>query len=263
LGASHDPPTTWVEIFSIDRAIMATSMGISLKQFWPYAPYQEMIVTLTYAARAALLFFPIAALTCLICGVPVSLRKFALLAGLFLLPFLVLMSGVFPYPDSVSPAQLAGYQVRMLPVLALLTVVMAEPHLRRTPRLPVVLTLLLMALAMGLYALIGLMPDVQKRNATETMIQAGLIGYIFLLALFTRLRPILPLPGGRPPKTTQSRHEAPQAPGEEKTPRTLLARYWKPGLLVLILIAALVLSGVFLNFGGPELPAPPPCQCIF
>ena len=169
---------------------MAPSLGFSVKQFWPYAPYQEMIVALPNAARAAMLFFSIAALTLLICGAPVNLRLFAILGGLFLLPFLILMSGYLPYPASITSAEFAGYQVKMLPMLSVLSLIPAFILLRKLPRLPMVLTLLLMALAMGGYAFIGLLPDEQKRNSTETMIQACLIGYLFLLTLYTRLRPI-------------------------------------------------------------------------
>lgn len=169
---------------------MAPSLGFSVKQYWPYAPYQELIVALPYVARAALLFFPIAALTLLICGVPVDLRQFALLGGLFLLPFFILMSGYFPYPGSITPAEFAGYQVRMLPVLSVLSLIPAFILLRKIPRMPMVLVLFLMALAMGGYAFIGLLPDEQKRNSTETLVQACGIGYLFLLTLYTRLRSI-------------------------------------------------------------------------
>lgn len=215
---------------------MAPSMGLSVKQFWPYAPYHEMIVLLPYVARASLLFFAMAALTFLICDVPVRLRQFALLGGLFTLPFLILMSGYVPYPGFITPAGFAGYQVKLLPVLSGLSLILAFSLLRRLPRLPLVLVLLLMALAMGGYAFIGLLPDEQKRNAVETLIQACLIGYIFVLALYTRLRPVV---AGKKPLEVR--------PGNRRNLTVLL--------LVLILLS--LLAGVFLNFGGPELPVPP------
>jgi hypothetical protein len=256
LDASNDP-TGHYQTFKIERAIMAPSMGFSYKQYWPYAPYQEMIVTLAYAPRAALLFFAMAALTLLICGVPLSLRQFALLAGLFLMPFLALMSGYVPYPDSITPAQFAGYQMKTLPVLSLVSLAMAFAVLRKTPRLPAVLILLLMALAMGGYAFIGLQPDEQKRNAAETLIQAGLIGYIFLLTLYTRLRPTLKfpkvLPAGVIPQGVQARWNNWAA----RIRNALPARFWKPAVLVLVLISIVILSGMFLNYGGPELPPAP------
>ena len=216
---------------------MAPSMGLSAKQSWPYAPYHETIVALPYASRGLLLFLAMAALTLLICGVPVDLRQFALLGGLFILPFLFLMSGYVPYPDSITPVQFAGYQMKMLPALSGLSLVIAFLLLRKTPRLPLVLVLLLMALAMGGYAFIGLLPDEQKRNAIETLIQACLIGYIFFLALYTRLRP---MNAGN--NVFKSRPEI----------------FVNPIILLITFILMTVLAGIFLNFGGPEPPTSPP-----
>ena len=76
----------------------------------------------------------------------------------------------------------------MLPVLSIGPLVLAIITLRKLPRLPVVLTLLLMALFMSGYAFVGLLPDEQKRNATESLVQAGMIAYVLVLALFTRVR---------------------------------------------------------------------------
>ena len=174
--------------YSIDHAIMSSDLGFFSAQGWPYAPFYEMTAALPYAPRAALLFLPFAALTFLICGVRVDLRQFALLGALFMLPFLVLMSGQVPAPDSVGGEQFAGYQVKMLPVLSLVPLTLAFIILRKTPRLPLTLVLFLMALAIGGYLFIGLLPDEQKRNAAETLVQACLIAYLFLLTLYTRLR---------------------------------------------------------------------------
>jgi hypothetical protein len=60
--------------------------------------------------------------------------------------------------------------------------------LRKIPRLPLILILILMALFAGGYPLMGLMSDEQKHKALETIVQVGMIAYVFLLALFTRLR---------------------------------------------------------------------------
>ena len=173
--------------YSIEHAIMASDLGFSVKQYWPYAPYYEMTAALPYAPRAGLLFLPFAALTLIICGVKVDLHQLALLGVLFLLPFLVLMSGQVPAPAFIGGEQFAGYQMKMLPVLSLVSLTLAFLILRKTPRLPLTLVLLLMALAMGGYVFIGLLPDEQKRNAAETLIQACLIAYLFLLTLYTRL----------------------------------------------------------------------------
>jgi len=175
-------------VWTIDRAILAPRLGLDVYQRWPYAPYQEMIVTLAYAGRAALLFLSLATITLLICGAPVELRQLALLGALFTLPFLTLMSSLVPAPKSISPALFANSQVNTLPVLGLLPLVFTFLTVRRLPRLPLTLTLVLMALFMGAYTFIARLPDEQKRNAVESMVQVGMIAYIFTLTLFVYVR---------------------------------------------------------------------------
>ncbi len=175
---------TW----TIDRAIIAPRLGVDLRQYWPYAPFQEMMQVLPFAARASALFLSLLLLTLLICAAPLDLRTLALAGGLFMLPFLVLMAGGVPHPAAVTPAKFALYQVRMLPALAVPVLALAGLAFRKLPPLPRVLGLILMALFMGGYALFGLVTDEQKRNAFEAMVQAGMIAYVFLLALVLRVR---------------------------------------------------------------------------
>jgi hypothetical protein len=178
---------TW----TVENAILAPRLGVDIRQYWPYAPYQEMIQVLPYGARAALLFLCMLAMTLLICGETVQLRQVALAASLFALPFLVLMAGGLPHPASITPAKYALYQARMLPVLALPALAITFFALRRLPRLPLVLILALMAFFLGGYALVGLLSDEKKRNTFEVSVQAGMIAYVFLLALFVRVRSAL------------------------------------------------------------------------
>jgi hypothetical protein len=173
--------------WKIDRAILAPSLGMSLIQGWPYAPFQEMMVTLPLAARASTLFLALAVITLLLCSVEVRPSQLALLGLLFMMPFLILMSGGVPHPASISMERFDEYQTRMLPVITLLPLVLAFLVLRKIPPLPLILVLILMALFAGGYPLIGLL-DEQKRKAFETILQAGMIAYVFLLTLFTRLR---------------------------------------------------------------------------
>lgn len=150
-----------------------------------------MVAAMPYAARASLLFLSMVMLTWIIYGVQVDMQRAALLGGLFLLPFLIMMSGYFPRPDFIYIGDMAAYQVKMMPVLSLLPVGMAYYLLRKVlSKEPLWLTLLLMELSMGGYVLLSFIGDEQKRNAAEALIQAGLIGYLFLLVLFTRLRVI-------------------------------------------------------------------------
>jgi hypothetical protein len=154
---------TW----TIDRAILSPRLGVDLRQYWPYAPYQEMVQVLPLAGRPLIFFLSLLMLTLLICGAPVELRRIALTAGLFMLPFLVLMAGGLPHPASITPAKFAGYQVRMLPILAVPVLAIAFFILRKLPRTPLILILVLMALFMGGYALVGLLPDEQNEISSK------------------------------------------------------------------------------------------------
>jgi hypothetical protein len=101
------------------------------------------------------------------------------------------MSGYFPYPKALNMGDLAAYQIKMIPVISLLPLGIAYYTLRnKVPKEPLWLILLLMALFMGGYVFLGFLGDEQKRNSAEALIQAGMIGYTFLLTLFTRLRAI-------------------------------------------------------------------------
>lgn len=177
--------------FSLNRAVTAPSMGLSVIQKWPYAPYHQMMAAMPFAARASLFFLTVVVLTWIIYGVQIDLQKIALLGSLFLLPFIIMMSGYFPHPDFIYTGNIAEYQVKMMPILSLLSILMAFYLLRRNiDKEPLWLTLILMEISMGGYVLISFIIDEQKRNATEALIQVGVIGYIFLLTLFTRLRAI-------------------------------------------------------------------------
>ncbi len=176
--------------WKIDEGILAPRLGIDLLQKWPYAPYQEMIVTLPLSARASIFFLAMVVLTLMLCSVVIHPSQMALLGLLFMVPSLIMMAGGIPHPASVSAGEFAMYQVHMLPVITILPLILAFLVLRKIPRLPMILILILMALFAGGYPWIGLL-DEQKRKALETIVQVGMIVYVFLLALFTRLRKVV------------------------------------------------------------------------
>jgi hypothetical protein len=183
---------TW----KIDRAILSPVVGLDIHQGWPYAPYHAMIVGLPYINRALILFLALTVLTLVICGAPVRLWQIALLAGIFTLPVLVLMAGGVPLPSSISPAQFAAYQIRILPVLALIPLFMSCLVLRNLPRFPLVLVLCLMIVFLCGYPQISLLADEQKRNSLFGVVQVGMIAYIFSLSLYMRVRkPVFNMPG--------------------------------------------------------------------
>jgi len=178
-----DSFVTW----EIDQAIISPNIGIYFRQGWPYAPYQDMTVTLPLAARASVFFLTLAVITLLVCKIDVRIPTLAYLAALFMLPFLLLLSGRFPYLANLDPAQYSAYQLKMLPVISLLSVALSFFTLRGIPKFPKILILLLLFLFISGYPLVGLL-DEQKRNGLETIIQAGMIAYIFIITLVIRLR---------------------------------------------------------------------------
>ncbi len=175
---------TW----KIEKAQIAPHLGISFHQKWPYAPYHQMIASLQNAAHDAALFLCLAALTLLILGDELRLERLALLAGLFALPYWVLMSGGVPLPESVLPAQFAEAQVKALPVLAVLPLVLTLFVLRGHSRTGTALVLLLMAVLMLGHPLLETVPEEPKRRAIESAAQIGPVGYAAGLSLFAVVR---------------------------------------------------------------------------
>jgi hypothetical protein len=175
-------------IWTIHDSIMLPRLGVTYIQGWPYAPRHEMVKSLSYSGRALILFLSLAVLTSIVFSVPFQLRQIVLMAGLFSVPFLILMAGGVPAPSWVSQAGFARYQINMLPVLSLVSLALAFWALPRQPRPVLILTLALMVLFMAGYPRIGLLMDEQKRNAIEGGIQVAMIAYVFVLTLFVRMR---------------------------------------------------------------------------
>ncbi len=178
-------------LWTVDQGTVAPHLSIAIRQGWPYAPHQEVFIALPYAARALLFFLSLTLLLFLILGVPVDMKQIALLAALSIVPFLFLMTGDIPHPHWVTPKDFGGYQLKTLPVLALITLAPAGLLLRRLPRPPLILTLLIMAIFMGGYPLVGLYPDEGQRKSFETYVQAGMLAFIFLLSISALVRKIL------------------------------------------------------------------------
>jgi hypothetical protein len=183
------PPYHFIT-WTIDRSILAARLGVDLRQSWPYAPYQKLVDVLPNAARASLLFLTLLILTLLICSAPVDLGQVALTGGLFMVPFLMIMAGGV-HPAWLTPEKFSDFQVGLLPMMAVPILVIGYFVLRKLPRLPRILILALMALFLVGYPLSGLIRDEQSRNAFTSIVQAGMIAYIFLLALILRVRNIV------------------------------------------------------------------------
>ncbi len=170
---------TW----TVSHTTVAPHLSIAIRQGWPYAPHQEVFMSLPYAARALILFLTLTTLVFLICGVPVNLQQVSLLAASFTLPFLFLMTGNIPHLNGLTAKEFGSFEVKTLFVLMLPSVFISYFILRKLPRLPMVLTLLLMIFFVGGYPLVGLFPDDQKRKTFENVVQEGMIAFILLLPL--------------------------------------------------------------------------------
>ena len=112
----------------------------------------------------------------------------AVLGFLFILPYLPVMAGGYPYPGLITPMDWKNWQIAMLLITSLIPLIIAYFTLRGSmDRLPLVLVLILLAGFMAVYPLISLMQEEATRNAVESFIQAGMIFYIFILTLVIRL----------------------------------------------------------------------------
>ncbi len=187
---------TWV----IDHAVMAPRLGIDFIQGWPYAPFHEMIVTLPFVARASMLFLSLAVLTSLVIGSPINLQQAALLAGSYVIPSLIMMSGGIPTLELIAKDSLASFQVNMLPLISILPLILAFYSLRKQPRFLSIILVVLMALFMIGYPFIGLLPDEQKRNVAEGAVQIAMIAYVFILTFITRVRNLSKQSNKTPPE---------------------------------------------------------------
>ena len=167
---------------------MSPSVGLDITQGWPYAPYHAVITALPYMRRGLIFFMALTTLTLLLFNLRIDLWRMLLLASLFSIPSLILMAGGVPLPAPVPMAKFAEYQVRLLPVIALAPVALGTFALRKLPRLPLSLVLLLMVIFLCGYPQISLVTDEQKRNSMFGMVQISMVVYLFGLSLYTQIR---------------------------------------------------------------------------
>ena len=178
---------TW----KIDRAIMSPVVGLDVTQGWPYAPYQAVITALPYIQRAFILFMALTVLTLLFLNLRIDAWQILLLAALFCLPPLVLMTGGIPLPASVSMSNFAEYQVRLLPIISLIPLLLVYFSFRKQPRTPLILILILMVFFLCIYPQVSIITDEQKRNAILGSVQIAMIVYLFGLALYNRVQGLI------------------------------------------------------------------------
>lgn len=162
--------------WTFDRTVTTAGMGVALPQ--PEQPGAQVLRGLANSPYALTLLIASLALTLLILGYPVRFLDLALLSSVYCLQFL-LMAALSDYALGFWGSLILG---------AGLTSLLAFFLFRRHP------STLLRGLVAGLvlfftvaYPLSGLLSDVSMRNAFDGIVQAGLIVYLFLLSLLTRL----------------------------------------------------------------------------
>lgn len=166
-------------IWKIDQAIMTPTLGIQFVSPPITDPSQgEAIQLLRYMPRGLMLFGIVFVLTLIICGTPVDLKKFVLLLGLFSTPFLAVMGF-----DLLR----VNYLITWI-VASLMVFLVFFRLYRGLARLPLVLASILLLLFMVGYPFAGFLETAPQRNSFDTAVQAGILLYVFGLALYTRVR---------------------------------------------------------------------------
>ena len=171
-GGAH---LTW----AINQAIMTTRLGIQFYSGPITDPSQEgAILLLRDTPRGLMLFATVLVLTLIVCGIPVDLKKFVLLLGLFSTPFLAVMGFDLLRINYLIPLFLASLMVFLV----------FFRLYRGLARFPLILVSILLLLFMVGYPFAGFLETVPQRNSFDTAVQAGILLYVFGLALYTRVR---------------------------------------------------------------------------
>jgi len=161
----------------LDRAVTVAGMGVALRQ--PEQPGAQVLRVLLNSPYALTLLITMIGLTLLIRGEPVRFLDLALLSAVYCVQFLV-MAAVSDFFFGFWGSLILG---------ALLTGVLAFLLFRGYPsRLLRSLVLALVGFFTTVYPLAGLLTDVTQRNSFDGLVQVGLIVYLFMLSLYTRLQ---------------------------------------------------------------------------
>ena len=162
---------TW----KLDRAVTVAGMGVALPQ--PQQPGAQVLRALLNSPYALTLLITMVALTLLICGELARFLDLALLAGAYCVQFLIMAA------LSDSSFGFWGSLILGACVTGVLTFLLFR---RYSSVLIRVLTLVLVGFFTIIYPLAGLLTDVTRRNSFDSLVQVGLIVYLFGLALYTR-----------------------------------------------------------------------------
>jgi hypothetical protein len=163
---------TW----ELDKAITVAGMGIALPQ--PEQPGAQVLRVLFNSPYALTLLGAMLALTLLIRGEGVNVLSLALLSAAYCVQFLI-MAAISDYVFGFWGSLILGAAVT-----GLLTYLLFRHYPSRLLR---GLIYGLVAFFTVIYPLSGLLTDTSMRNSFESLVQVGLIVYLFSLALYTQV----------------------------------------------------------------------------
>jgi len=163
-------------VWRFDRVVTVAGMGVALPQ--PEQPGADVLRVLLNSAYAITLLGCMVALTLLIRGEGVHFLEMALLSAVYCVQFLV-MAAVSDYTLGFWGSWLLG--AVLTGGLAFLLYRCLESRATR------LLIYGLVAFFTLVYPLAGLLTETRHRNALDGLVQAGLIIYLFVLALVDRV----------------------------------------------------------------------------
>ncbi|MEA3397473.1 MAG: hypothetical protein U9R05_08430, partial [Chloroflexota bacterium] len=164
---------TW----QLDRAITVAGMGVALPQ--PEQPGAKVLRVLRNSPYALTLLGTMLVLTLLILGQPIHFLDLALLSGAYSVQFLIMAA--------ISDLFLGFWGSLILG--AALTGTLTYLLFRRLPsRLHRTLIYTLAGFFTIVYPLSGLLTQAAQRNSFDSLVQVGMIIYLFGLSLYTQIK---------------------------------------------------------------------------
>ncbi|MFT3893784.1 MAG: hypothetical protein QM730_19310 [Anaerolineales bacterium] len=169
----------YTQTWTIKNSILSPTLGIKFEQKVLSDPDQEYVIQLVqFMPRGLMLLSVTILMTFLIFGVQVDLWRFSLFLATFSAVFLTLIGF-----DLIKVNHWT-----LLPLLALLALLLVRKIYQGLPRSSFFLTLSLSTVFLVGYPHAGLLQDEASRNAFDTVAQALIILYVFVIAFYVRVQ---------------------------------------------------------------------------
>ena len=167
------------ETWTIDNAILAPKVGILFKTIVvPDIDHQRVLSLAQYAPRGLMLLMVLILFTHLIFSLSVDSLRLSLIAAVYSAQFILLLA--------LDLVTIHGLIV--LPLLELFSLYLYFLAVRPFPSLPRGLILFSGTLFSLIYPYAGFISDTQARTSFDSLTQALIILYIFILAFYIRVR---------------------------------------------------------------------------